>query len=63
MKAKEYPLLCQCVEDGLLCGWNRAHKHTATPEPEHIRNEQHEAIMNEIAEWFDFDVVKTEDED
>jgi Tfp pilus assembly ATPase PilU len=38
MKAKEYNLITQCVETGVMLGWNRAHKHDATPEDEAIRN-------------------------
>jgi len=42
------------VETGLLMGWNRAHKHTDTPDPGSIREYQYEAIMQEICEAFDF---------
>jgi hypothetical protein len=34
MKAKEYNLITQCVETGVMLGWNRAHKHTDTPDPD-----------------------------
>jgi hypothetical protein len=55
MKAKEYNLITQCVETGVMLGWNRAHKHDATPEDEAIRNAIEQAVLNEICEWFDFD--------
>jgi hypothetical protein len=55
MKAKEYNLIAQCVETGVMLGWNRAHKHDATPEDEAIRNAIEQAVLNEICEWFDFD--------
>jgi hypothetical protein len=61
MKAKEYNLITQCVETGVMLGWNRAHKHDATPEDEAIRNAIEQAVLNEICEWFDFDEVKTND--
>jgi hypothetical protein len=61
MKAKEYNLIAQCVETGVMLGWNRAHKHDATPEDEAIRNAIEQAVLNEICEWFDFDEVKTND--
>ena len=61
MKAKEYNLITQCVETGVMLGWNRAHKHHATPEDEAIRNAIEQAVLNEICEWFDFDEVKTND--
>jgi hypothetical protein len=61
MKAKEYNLITQCVETGVMLGWNRAHKHDATPEDEAIRNAIEMAVLNEICEWFDFEEVKTND--
>ena len=61
MKAKEYNLITQCVETGVMLGWNRAHKHDATPEDEAIRNTIEMAVLNEICEWFDFEEVKTND--
>jgi hypothetical protein len=61
MKAKEYNLIAQCVETGVMLGWNRAHKHTDTPDPDTIRNAIEQAVLNEICEWFDFDEVKTND--
>jgi len=61
MKAKEYNLIAQCVEDGVMLGWNRAHKHTEEPDPNTIRDAIEQAILNEICEWFDFEEVKTND--
>ena len=61
MKAKEYNLIAQCVETGVMLGWNRAHKHTDTPDPDTIRNAIEQAVLNEICEWFDFEEVKTND--
>jgi hypothetical protein len=61
MKAKEYNLITQCVETGVMLGWNRAHKHDATPEDEAIRNAIEQAVLNEICEWFDFEEVTTND--
>jgi hypothetical protein len=55
MKAKEYNLIVQCVENGIMVGWNRAHKHDENPDPEAIRNAIEHAVMNEICEWFDFE--------
>jgi len=55
MKAKEYNLITQCVETGVMLGWNRAHKHDATPDPEAIRDAIELAVLNEICEWFDFE--------
>jgi hypothetical protein len=61
MKAKEYNLITQCVETGVMLGWNRAHKHAGTPDPEAIRDAIEQAVLNEICEWFDFEEVKTND--
>jgi hypothetical protein len=61
MKAKEYNLITQCVETGVMLGWNRAHKYDATPDPERIRDAIEQAVLNEICEWFDFEEVKTND--
>ena len=58
MKAKEYNLLAQCVETGVMLGWNRSRKHTDDPDPQHIREQIEQAVMNEICEWFDFEEVK-----
>lgn len=58
MKAKEYNLIVQCVENGIQYGWNRAHKHTDTPAPEQIRDAIETAVLNEICEWFEFDDYK-----
>jgi hypothetical protein len=61
MKAKEYNLIAQCVETGVMLGWNRAHKYDENPDPEAIRNAIEQAVLNEICEWFDFEEVKTND--
>lgn len=51
--AKVWPLLHEAVEVGVTIGWNRAHKHTDTPEPAAIQDAIHDAVMHEIAERFD----------
>jgi len=61
MKAKEYNLIAQCVETGMMLGWHLVHKHDATPDPERIRDAIEQAVLNEICEWFDFEEVKTND--
>jgi hypothetical protein len=61
MKAKEYNLIAQCVETGVMLGWNRAHKYDENPDPEAIRDAIEQAVLNEICEWFDFEEVKTND--
>ena len=61
MKAKEYNLIAECVENGIMLGWNRAHKHTDNPEPGFIREQIEQAVLNEICEWFDFEDKYSED--
>jgi len=52
MTPKPLPVLQQCIEHGIELGWNRAHKHQDNPDPEHIKEQIYEEIMNEIHEWF-----------
>jgi len=54
MKVKEYNLIARCVEDGIMRGWNRAHKHEHIPDPQTIRDAIESEVLNEICEWFDF---------
>lgn len=58
MKAKEYNLIAQCVENGVMLGWNRAHKHNDEPDPQQIRDAIEQAVLNEICEWFDFEEIR-----
>ena len=58
IRPKAYNLLDRCIEDGIRCGFERAHKHTNTPDPDWIRQQIHQSIMNEISEWFDFDEIQ-----
>jgi hypothetical protein len=55
MKAREYNLIAQCVENGVMLGWNRAHKHDENPDSETICNAIEVAVLSEICEWFDFE--------
>ena len=55
MKVKIYKLIEQIVEQGTDAGWNRAHKHTDTPDKYTIKNCIAEYIMNGFDETFEFD--------
>lgn len=55
MKANEYQLMVQCVEEGYKYGYNRAHKHTDTPTPEQLELAITEAITGAMCEWFMFE--------
>ena len=50
-----YGLIADAVDSGLESGWNRAHKHTDTPEKQAIWEEQSRYIMNSICEYIRFD--------
>lgn len=58
MKAKEYNLIAQCVETGVMSGWYRAHKHNDAPDSEAIRYAIEQAVLNEICEWFNFEGIR-----
>ena len=55
IRPKIVPLLERCIQDGIQLGWNRAYKHSDDPDPIWIREQQFQAIMNELYEWFDID--------
>lgn len=54
MTPKFYPLLQQCIEDGVARGYAHAHKHDDDPGSDAVRLAIYDAIMFEIHEWFDF---------
>lgn len=60
MKANTYKVLARAVEEGVLVGWNRAHKHTDNPTDDQIKFQLIESVLNEICEWMDFDEDKGE---
>ena len=56
MKIKsEYNLIADCVERGVLLGYNRAYKHTDVPSESGMQQAIADAIMLEISEMFIFD--------
>lgn len=55
VKLNAYAILDDLIEDGIKWGWNRAHKHTATPDERTILTNIHEHIMLVLAEKLDFD--------
>lgn len=55
MQVKEYQVLLDCVERGVVCGMTRAYKHTNTPLPEQVHSQVIDAVLFEICEYFDFD--------
>ena len=55
MKPKLLPLLEQCIEHGIIRGYNRAFKHDDDPSSDVITQTIFNCIMEEIHEWFDFE--------
>jgi hypothetical protein len=51
---KLYPLLEQAVENGVACGWRRAHKHTDQPTEDLMCDAVTQAVLHEICERFHF---------
>ena len=59
MQVKEYSVLVDCVERGVVMGWNRAYKHSDTPTAAYVHEQIADAVLLEISEYFTFnnDVV------
>lgn len=55
MKPKYYTLLSHIVETGVESGWNWSHKHDQHPLSSSVKEAIVDHIMNQIAEFFDFD--------
>lgn len=60
MKANEYLVLSEAVEEGIVSGWYRAHKHVDRPSEEAVKEAIHNAVMASISEYFLFDEVRDE---
>jgi hypothetical protein len=58
MKANFYKILDDCVERGIAYGYERAHKHSDSPLGETIKDTIHQAVMNEICEYFNFEELR-----
>ena len=56
IKINAYKVLELAVDTGVESGWNMAHKYTASPEDEVIKNRIRDEIMNELCEWLTFDI-------
>jgi hypothetical protein len=52
---RERPVIEQCVEVGVMRGIRRAHKHTDAPTREDLEREVIRAVLEELAEWIEFD--------
>lgn len=61
MRANEYLILDEAVENGVSYGYERAHKHTDNPDAESIKDAIRLAVMNEICQYFFFDGESDDD--
>ena len=55
VKPKEYERLQACIAQGVMWGWQHAHKHVENPEVDAICDHIVSDVMSEICEEFDFD--------
>ena len=55
MKPREYPLMVECVERGVLLGMKQAYKYTDTPIESVICDCIADSVMREISESWEFD--------
>ena len=62
MKAKEYDVLEMAVEQGVMWGWQHAHKHNPEPSEAEIKERIVNDVMNEICGWFDFKEIEERNE-
>ena len=55
MKPKWYNLICRALDEGIIQGWNRAHKYSDAPDTQFIRDEIVEAQLHILNEVIDFE--------
>ena len=55
LRVNVYNVLIMAVEDGVILGLNRAHKHSDKPSKEEITDKVISAVMSGIDEWFIFE--------
>lgn len=63
MQVKEYNVIVDCVERGVVAGWNRAYKYSDTPATNYIHEQIADAVLLEISEYFTFDDEVTKEID
>ena len=55
LKPKTYPILLQAIEEGVLHGYNRAHKHVENPDEILLVDSIVKYTMESVLEWFQID--------
>ena len=54
LKCNTYTIVERAVEEGVVWGWNRAHKHTDTPSEEYIKEQIAYYVMLSLEEAVKF---------
>jgi len=55
LKPKVYPILLQAIEEGVLYGYNRAHKHVEKPDDILLVDTIVKCTMEAVLEWFEIE--------
>jgi len=55
LKPKVYPVLLQAIEEGVLYGYNRAHKHVEKPDDILLVDTIVKCTMEAVLEWFEIE--------
>lgn len=53
-KVNLYHIISRAVEEGIAYGYNRAHKHTDTPDEFTLKDQVEQAVMNTLSDVIDF---------
>lgn len=60
LKVNIHEVVSRAVEEGVEYGWNRAHKHTDTPDEHAIKAKITDAVMAALYEILEFDQPEEE---
>ncbi len=60
LKVRAYDILTEAIENGVACGWRRAHKHVEHPGEEAITESINREVVNALHEAFEIDSGETE---
>jgi len=55
MRVKAFAVFERALESGVARGIRRAHKHTDSPNVEHLKDEIVRAVLDDVCEVFSFD--------